>query len=157
VVAANQAAADAPESVNQDAYAAWLFKLKPDNAADLDGLLDAAAYAKVPPPRHPATTGRHHGCTRLPRLAGALEQRDEFIARHIGPDAGETAAMLARSAHASLDELIGQTVPAAIRLAQPLPLAGPAARARGAGEAEGHRQRRTSSGNRSSAWATTTR
>jgi glycine cleavage system H protein len=47
VVAVNQAAADAPESVNQDAYAAWLFKLKPDNAADLDGLLDAAAYAKV--------------------------------------------------------------------------------------------------------------
>jgi len=44
VVAVNQAAADAPESVNQDAYAAWLFKLKPDNAADLDGLLDAAAY-----------------------------------------------------------------------------------------------------------------
>jgi glycine dehydrogenase len=25
----------------------------------------------------------------------ALEQRDEFIARHIGPDAAETAAMLA--------------------------------------------------------------
>jgi len=47
VVAVNQAAADAPESVNQDAHAAWLFKLKPDNAADLDGLLDAAAYAKV--------------------------------------------------------------------------------------------------------------
>lgn len=47
VVAVNQVAADAPESVNQDAYAAWLFKLKPDNAADLDGLLDAAAYAKV--------------------------------------------------------------------------------------------------------------
>ena len=47
VVAANQSAVDAPESVNQDAYAAWLFKLKPDNAADLDKLLDAAAYAKV--------------------------------------------------------------------------------------------------------------
>ena len=47
VVAVNQAAVDAPESVNQDAYAAWLFRLKPDNAADLDGLLDAAAYAKV--------------------------------------------------------------------------------------------------------------
>jgi glycine cleavage system H protein len=44
VVAVNQDAADAPESVNQDAYAAWLFKLKPANAADLDGLLDAAAY-----------------------------------------------------------------------------------------------------------------
>lgn len=47
IVAVNQAAADAPESVNQDAYATWLFKLKPDNVADLDGLLDAAAYAKV--------------------------------------------------------------------------------------------------------------
>jgi glycine cleavage system H protein len=40
----NQAAADAPESVNQDAYAAWLFKLTPDNVADLDKMLDAATY-----------------------------------------------------------------------------------------------------------------
>ncbi len=47
VLAKNEAALDAPESVNQDAYAAWLFKLKPDNAGDLDGLLDAAAYEKV--------------------------------------------------------------------------------------------------------------
>ncbi len=47
IVAVNQAAADAPESVNQDAYAAWLFKIKPDDAAELDGLLDAAAYAGV--------------------------------------------------------------------------------------------------------------
>ena len=47
VVAINQAAVDAPESVNQDAYAAWLFKLKPDHAADLDALLDAAAYAEL--------------------------------------------------------------------------------------------------------------
>ena len=55
----------------------------------------------------------------------ALEQRDEFIARHIGPDAAETAAMLAAVGASSLDELIGKTVPASIRLAQPLPLAGP--------------------------------
>lgn len=47
VTAVNEAAADAPESVNQDAYAAWLFKLKPANAADVDALLDAAAYSKV--------------------------------------------------------------------------------------------------------------
>ncbi len=47
IVEANQAAVDAPESVNQDAYAAWLFKIKPTNAADLDGLLDAAAYDAV--------------------------------------------------------------------------------------------------------------
>jgi glycine cleavage system H protein len=31
VVAANQAAVDAPESVNADAYAAWLFRIKPAN------------------------------------------------------------------------------------------------------------------------------
>lgn len=40
----NQAATDAPESVNQDPYTAWLFKMTPDNAADLDKMLDAAAY-----------------------------------------------------------------------------------------------------------------
>lgn len=47
VAEVNQAAADAPESVNQDAYAAWLFKLTPDNAADLDKMLDATAYQAV--------------------------------------------------------------------------------------------------------------
>jgi glycine cleavage system H protein len=47
VVAVNQEAADAPETLNQDAYAAWLFKLKPANIADLDALLDAAAYRKT--------------------------------------------------------------------------------------------------------------
>ena len=44
VTEVNQAVIDAPESINADAYAAWLFKLKPANAGDLGGLLDAAAY-----------------------------------------------------------------------------------------------------------------
>ena len=43
----NPAVTDAPELVNQDAYAAWLFKMTPDNKADLDALLDAAAYTAV--------------------------------------------------------------------------------------------------------------
>ncbi|SFW33104.1 glycine cleavage system protein GcvH [Nitrosovibrio sp. Nv17] len=47
VVATNPDLESAPESINQDAYAAWLFKLKPANAADLDGLLDAAGYQKL--------------------------------------------------------------------------------------------------------------
>ncbi len=47
VTEVNQDAADAPESVNQDAYSAWLFKMTPDNAADLDKLLDAAAYQGI--------------------------------------------------------------------------------------------------------------
>ncbi len=47
VVDVNQAAADSPESVNENAYGAWLFRLKPDNAGDVDGLLDAAGYGKA--------------------------------------------------------------------------------------------------------------
>ena len=47
VVAVNTAVSDAPESINQDAYSAWMFKLKPANAADVNGLLDAAAYKAV--------------------------------------------------------------------------------------------------------------
>ncbi|MBS1161026.1 MAG: glycine cleavage system protein [Proteobacteria bacterium] len=47
VVEVNQAVVDAPESVNQDAYAAWLFKLKPANVADLDKMLDAAGYQAI--------------------------------------------------------------------------------------------------------------
>ncbi len=47
VTEVNQEAVDAPESVSQDAYAAWLFKLKPANAADVDAQLDAAAYGKI--------------------------------------------------------------------------------------------------------------
>jgi glycine cleavage system H protein len=46
VIEVNQAAVDAPEAVNQDAYAAWLFKIKPANPAELAALLDAAAYAE---------------------------------------------------------------------------------------------------------------
>ena len=46
VSAVNQAVADAPEQVNEDPYAAWLFRIKPDNAADLGMLLDAAGYGQ---------------------------------------------------------------------------------------------------------------
>jgi len=44
VLDSNAGAVDAPESVNADAYASWLFKLKPAADADLSGLLDSAAY-----------------------------------------------------------------------------------------------------------------
>ena len=45
VTAVNASLPDTPETLNEDAYAAWLFRLKPANAADVDALLDAAAYA----------------------------------------------------------------------------------------------------------------
>lgn len=44
ILAANQELADAPEGVNADAYAAWLFKLKPTDAGAVAGLLDATGY-----------------------------------------------------------------------------------------------------------------
>jgi glycine cleavage system H protein len=47
VVAINGELADAPEKINEDAYGAWMFKLKPGNAAELSGLLDAAAYQAI--------------------------------------------------------------------------------------------------------------
>ncbi len=45
VTEVNTTVPDSPEAVNQDAYAAWLFKMKPANIADVDALLDANAYA----------------------------------------------------------------------------------------------------------------
>lgn len=47
VTAINPELESEPEKINQDAYAAWLFKLKPANVADLDNLLDYAAYRKM--------------------------------------------------------------------------------------------------------------
>ena len=45
VVAANDGLAKSPEQVNADAYGAWMFRIKPDNVADIGSLMDAAAYA----------------------------------------------------------------------------------------------------------------
>jgi glycine cleavage system H protein len=47
VVAINEALTGSPEQVNQDAYAAWMFRIKPSDRAELDALLDAAAYEKI--------------------------------------------------------------------------------------------------------------
>ena len=47
VIAVNTELADAPEKINADAYAAWIFRLKPSNPAEFAALLDAAAYQKV--------------------------------------------------------------------------------------------------------------
>jgi len=44
VVGINSDLDSAPEKINDDPYAAWMFKLKPDNAADVNALMDATAY-----------------------------------------------------------------------------------------------------------------
>ena len=47
IVAVNQELADKPECVNQDPHAAWLFRIKLSDPAELGGLLDAAAYREI--------------------------------------------------------------------------------------------------------------
>ena len=47
VVASNDALAAKPEAVNEDAYSAWLFRLRPDDPGAVGRLLDAAAYSKL--------------------------------------------------------------------------------------------------------------
>ena len=48
VVEVNEALADAPETINTDAYGdGWMFKLKMTDPSDLDDLMDAEAYAGV--------------------------------------------------------------------------------------------------------------
>ncbi len=44
VVAANAELDSTPEAINSDPYGAWIFKMKPDNAADVAALMDANAY-----------------------------------------------------------------------------------------------------------------
>ncbi|MFT4926436.1 MAG: glycine dehydrogenase [Phenylobacterium sp.] len=49
-----------------------------------------------------------------------LEQKQDFIRRHIGPTAEQADAMLKTLGVANIEELISSTVPESIRLAQPL-------------------------------------
>jgi glycine cleavage system H protein len=48
VVEVNQALDDAPEQINQEPYGkGWIFAVEMSDTAELDGLLDAAAYRKL--------------------------------------------------------------------------------------------------------------
>lgn len=47
VITTNPELESAPEKINEDAYSAWLYKLKPSNIEDLNGLLDSAGYKKI--------------------------------------------------------------------------------------------------------------
>jgi glycine cleavage system H protein len=47
IVAGNASLAGSPEAVNEDAYAAWLFRLRPADPAALSTFMDADAYARL--------------------------------------------------------------------------------------------------------------
>lgn len=44
VVEVNEELQDAPEKVNEDAYAAWIIKVEMSDPSELESLIDAAAY-----------------------------------------------------------------------------------------------------------------
>jgi glycine cleavage system H protein len=47
VISNNENIVYTPEAVNDDAYSAWLFKIKPADADAVNGLLDAAGYEAI--------------------------------------------------------------------------------------------------------------
>lgn len=47
VVEVNAALEDAPELINEDAYANWIIKVEMSDKSDLDDLMDAAAYSEI--------------------------------------------------------------------------------------------------------------
>jgi glycine cleavage system H protein len=50
ITAVNDELSDAPEKINEDPFGeGWLFEIRPANASDVEGLLDAAAYREQIP------------------------------------------------------------------------------------------------------------
>ncbi|MFZ5558936.1 MAG: glycine cleavage system protein GcvH [Pseudomonadota bacterium] len=47
VAAVNESLQSAPEQINRQPYAAWLFKLRPDNADDVKKLMNASQYQSL--------------------------------------------------------------------------------------------------------------
>jgi glycine cleavage system H protein len=47
VTAVNESLDSAPQAVNEEPYQAWLYRLKPSDPSELNGLLDASAYDKL--------------------------------------------------------------------------------------------------------------
>ena len=47
VVEVNEALEDAPELVNEDAFAAWIIKVRMSDESELEDLMDATAYAEI--------------------------------------------------------------------------------------------------------------
>ncbi|WOD38332.1 aminomethyl-transferring glycine dehydrogenase [Nodosilinea sp. E11] len=78
-------------------------------SADSEAASEAASKHTSPPSQPPQTSD-------------STDPLSPFVARHLGPTAEDTNAMLEALGYASLADLISATVPAAIRLPQPLNL-----------------------------------
>jgi glycine cleavage system H protein len=52
VVAVNTELESAPQKINEGAYDAWMFRIKPGDSSELATLLDAAGYRKIVETQH---------------------------------------------------------------------------------------------------------
>src|SRR5690606_18107123 len=128
IVAFNEELESTPNLINESAFDTWIFKIKPDDAADVDKLLDAAGYEAIANGRlrpRPRGRDRLRGYFPVPEISfmsRALDPHTDFIARHIGPSDAEQQKMLAAVGCDSLDALLQEVVPPAIRSQAPLAL-----------------------------------
>src|SRR5690606_38721417 len=80
IVAFNEALNVTPDLINQAAFDTWIFAIKLNNPADIEGLMDADGYqAKVDASSF---------------MLRDLDPHSDFIGRHIGPSQADQAAML---------------------------------------------------------------
>ena len=47
IIAVNATLEDSPERINEDPYATWMFRIRPDDPAEIATLIDAAAYRNI--------------------------------------------------------------------------------------------------------------
>jgi glycine cleavage system H protein len=52
VVAVNTELESAPQKINEGAYDAWMFRIRPGDSSELETLLDAAGYRKIVETQH---------------------------------------------------------------------------------------------------------
>ena len=90
----------------------------------------AAAARRLPP----ETVEESSGGRALPRPLGELENKAEFVARHIGPYAEDEAQMLSVIGAASRHALIEAIVPRSIARSQPMTLPAPLSEAQALAE-----------------------
>ena len=146
VTEVNTALKDRPDAVNSAPHDTWMIKVQLAN----------------PGRRRRAARRRRlrsaHALTRPVRLPQpGPYSMDTFVRRHVGPRPHDLPEMLATIGAPSLDALIDEAIPAAIRRPDAARAAAGRDRARVPDAARGHRPRRTACCARSSAWATTTR
>ncbi len=144
VIEVNPALKDHPEAVNTQPHDTWMIRVRLADAAP-DATRQGARQRSVRRP-HQVNPPRMH----------RLDATDTFPRRHIGPSPAERDEMLEAVGAASLDALIDEAIPAAIRLQRAARPAAGRKRARLPAAACGRSPAETASSAPTSASATTT-